>query len=983
MPRHFLSLAIAGLLAVFLPDASAQSPAAKDALAEGKKKFAAKDHRGAIEAYTRAIEADPAQPKLERPYNERGRARLALGELDAARADFLKAAEINPRYVYPHYNLALIHGKKDEQAQSVEHADRAVAIDPNYKWTYLTRGYAYVRLKQYDRALADFTEAIRLDEKWIDAYVYRGSVRSEFLKQYDKAVADFDAALRIDPKSAEAYFGRATALRSAGRLREAVADLDRLNELRPNDIQALVGRATVLAESLQFDAAAKDYAKVIELQPTHGLAYYDRGRMHLRGLRYEKAIDDFTAALRLGTNGPVPGATQIRRGEAYFALGTPTNDADLLTKADRDFQAALAAGAKAHEPAVARAIVHQRHSRAEQMAAELEQVLKADPTHAWARVSLAMAHLNLRRYKEAEQGAAKALTLPDAGPDAYYVRAAARLMQRQVDAAIPDVNRYVEANPNNQTGYLLRAEVHLMAERPADAWKDADTAVRLLGPGSKDGLLLRARAAVQLGKFAEADADVRRASGSESPPKMLHGAAAKGDLALARKLVDSGDAKIDAAGPGGATPLHLACAGGHADVARLLLDKRADVHARSEAGWTALHFAVAGGSAAVVDLLLERVAEPNARCFTESRGLGREQRGFTPLHLACAEGRLELAAALVKRGGDLTVLAELGSAPVLEALRRGSPTVTPAQLLKLFGYVPSWFGDDDVAATLRADRGKLTPERLLVAAAAAPNPAWLDTALKDARSPNVRDAGGKTPLCTAAGAGNVSAVRRLLAAGAKTDFADGEGLTPLHYACKATTPLAAKALLAAGADRTAKSKAGETPIELLRSRGFVETKPEDLESALDRWLAADLDRLLREAASLQEEARRAAAKRRDAEQDMAMALAIAGGGSPRFHTDWGTGETKRIDGVWQGMHYRDRDPNHPAFDPGLSPMDLAKMREHFAGGLPGGGSLEAGAAARLASAAVRLADAGYGEGDPRADEVRRRARQVAPSAVAD
>ncbi len=42
------------------------------------------------------------------------------------------------------------------------------------KEAYLDRGYSYYRSGKYPRAIKEYTQAIRLDPKFADAYYYRG-----------------------------------------------------------------------------------------------------------------------------------------------------------------------------------------------------------------------------------------------------------------------------------------------------------------------------------------------------------------------------------------------------------------------------------------------------------------------------------------------------------------------------------------------------------------------------------------------------------------------------------------------------------------------------------------------------------------------------------------------------------------------------------------------------------------------------------------
>src|SRR5207248_11488514 len=80
-----------------------------------------------------------------------------------------------------------------------EHAP-AVADDAEAAYR---RGLAHAEKKEYDRAIAEFTEALRLDPKHAKAYFQRGLAHTD-KGEYDEAVADTAEAIRIDPEDAHA-----------------------------------------------------------------------------------------------------------------------------------------------------------------------------------------------------------------------------------------------------------------------------------------------------------------------------------------------------------------------------------------------------------------------------------------------------------------------------------------------------------------------------------------------------------------------------------------------------------------------------------------------------------------------------------------------------------------------------------------------------------------------------------------------------------
>jgi tetratricopeptide (TPR) repeat protein len=87
---------------------------------------------------------------------------------------------------------------------------------------YLARGIAYFDLGDYQRAIEDYDEAIRLDPQDAVAYYNRGN--AYFLQdQHQRAIEYFDHAIRLDPQYAAACISPQTTLAPSMARRCAVA----------------------------------------------------------------------------------------------------------------------------------------------------------------------------------------------------------------------------------------------------------------------------------------------------------------------------------------------------------------------------------------------------------------------------------------------------------------------------------------------------------------------------------------------------------------------------------------------------------------------------------------------------------------------------------------------------------------------------------------------------------------------------------------
>jgi len=74
-----------------------------------------------------------------------------------------------------------------------------------------------------DKAIADYTQAIRLDPDLAEVYGVRGLAYSQ-KGDFDKAIADCNQAIRLGPDFAEAYTNRGVAYDNKGDLDKAFAD---------------------------------------------------------------------------------------------------------------------------------------------------------------------------------------------------------------------------------------------------------------------------------------------------------------------------------------------------------------------------------------------------------------------------------------------------------------------------------------------------------------------------------------------------------------------------------------------------------------------------------------------------------------------------------------------------------------------------------------------------------------------------------------
>lgn len=127
-------------------------------------------------------------------------------------------------------------------------------------------GNVWVMAGDLPRAVATFTEAIRLKDNDPDLYIDR-AIALAAATNYFEAIDDLDRAIELDSKRAEAYVFRATAYRYVDAFDLAVQDVEAALALKPGLPEALVERGALRRISGNDAGARADWIAVLQRAP--------------------------------------------------------------------------------------------------------------------------------------------------------------------------------------------------------------------------------------------------------------------------------------------------------------------------------------------------------------------------------------------------------------------------------------------------------------------------------------------------------------------------------------------------------------------------------------------------------------------------------------------------------------------------------------------------------------------------------------------
>ena len=160
------------------------------------------------------------------------------------------------------------------------------------------RGYAYYRLKDFPRALADYDEAIRLRPNDPDAYLDRGLIFLDTAK-FDEAVADFTRAHELDEDDIWPLANRGiTHAWKKDRVR-AEQDFQAVRAIDPSNPVLLRGEALLALDAGDPDIAVKRLSESLKRDPDSIWALRMRSEVYLQLGETEKSWADSDRADQL------------------------------------------------------------------------------------------------------------------------------------------------------------------------------------------------------------------------------------------------------------------------------------------------------------------------------------------------------------------------------------------------------------------------------------------------------------------------------------------------------------------------------------------------------------------------------------------------------------------------------------------------------------------------------------------------------------
>jgi tetratricopeptide (TPR) repeat protein len=423
---------------------------ASDYFLRASVKYDKGDYKGAVSDYTEVIRLDP---KNADAYNNRGLAKVMKiilpSELDTevdnrgAIIDYNIAISINPKNAFFYNNRADAYRNLGKLKEAITDYSQAIKINPNFAEAYFERGKAYSRLGDKISKTRDFTIGVsKINPSTAQEYAWRGWIKSEYLQQYQDAILDYTQAIKINPGDVDLYQYRAMIYRYLEKYQNAIIDYTQAIKINPGDDVLYIGRAMSYEDLKQDTLAIKDYTHAINLDPENSeFSYFQRGEIYYRLDDYPKAISDFNQVTIDGCGSANQMGACLRRGIIKLELGD--NKGAILEFDNLIKLIGFIESFASIESFYSRGMAKKNIGDLEGSIQDYQQVLNFPDTHQYkgfkAYYCRGLGYFGLGRIPSAIANFTEAIKLEPNKPEAYHHRGVAYQALKDRNNAIKDL----------------------------------------------------------------------------------------------------------------------------------------------------------------------------------------------------------------------------------------------------------------------------------------------------------------------------------------------------------------------------------------------------------------------------------------------------------------------------------------------------------------------------------------------------------------
>ncbi|MDE2800934.1 MAG: tetratricopeptide repeat protein [Gemmatimonadota bacterium] len=304
-------------------------------------------------------------------------------------------------------------------------------------------GQELFKKRQFQRALASFEEAVKIDGKNAQAYRAMGTTYKK-LRNYSKAIEAYQMATSVKSDYAAAYFEMGELQFQTKDYKGAQASIQKVLATDPSfeadktrEIlkKAYLQEGTTLFKRRDFKGAAAQYESATQVDPSDATVFFNLGLAHRYARSVNAAREALETAIELNPN----------YGKAHRSLGDLFRATGKNSSAARAYLNAIKADAKDTRSRLNLAIVYQAMKQNSKAISVLTKAAQIDPKNADVHTALGKAYSDGRQYTNAVASYKRALGIKNTA-EANYRIAEPYFGLKQYQNAIRHANKAVSSS---------------------------------------------------------------------------------------------------------------------------------------------------------------------------------------------------------------------------------------------------------------------------------------------------------------------------------------------------------------------------------------------------------------------------------------------------------------------------------------------------------------------------------------------------------
>jgi tetratricopeptide (TPR) repeat protein len=222
------------------------------------------------------------------------------GVAAAMRKDFVLAekifdnvVDVDPKNATAFYNRGVARRILGNYEGAIDDNGEAIKLKPDYAEAHNNRGVARHQQGDYEGAISDFNNAIEFKLDYAEAYNNKGASR-HYQGNFTCAIADFDEAIKLKPDYAESFSNRGLTRGILGDFDGAIDDFDQTLKYDKNNFNALNGLGLMCSYQGDYKKARRYYKKAHKIDKKALNTLYNLAVVAIRQwsvIRADKAVN--------------------------------------------------------------------------------------------------------------------------------------------------------------------------------------------------------------------------------------------------------------------------------------------------------------------------------------------------------------------------------------------------------------------------------------------------------------------------------------------------------------------------------------------------------------------------------------------------------------------------------------------------------------------------------------------------------------------